>query len=270
MLRRASTIACLLSVVAVASAADDGAIIAGADGDVDVAGLGASKGTAIAPGSSVVTAGNAHADVKLRDGAHVRLAPSTTFYVLGKPAPKGSKKPSLSDSTLVKGTIWIASASSAMAPIVTPAGKVVAAPSSEAKLHVEGGVTRVSVHKGKVTANGAEVAEGFGLKGKSKAKLPAAPAWTAPPKPFTFTLGSEETITGMIAGHAAKWHLQVAMDEGMNDVLVDITLVADGPTLLVEQKLPPGHYFMRVAALGSDGLESAWSSVAPATIIKKK
>ncbi|MGZ3453659.1 MAG: FecR domain-containing protein [Polyangiales bacterium] len=265
-MRRAVIALCVL-VAPVALAADPAATLSAADGNVDIGGAGATKGSPIASGSGVVTAANAHAEVRLKDGSRIWLAPSTTFYVLGKPVPKG-KKPIVSDSTLVKGAVWTFASSAPMAAIVTPAGKVMIAASSEAKLHVEDGTTRVSVHKGKATVGGAEIAEGFGIKGKSKAKLPDSPKWTAPPKTLTTTSEENASVTGMIGGPgtATKWHVQVTMDAEMTDILVDSLIKADGPTLMVEQKLPPGHYFMRVAAIGPDGLESAWSAVAPATV----
>jgi hypothetical protein len=154
--------------------------------------------------------------------------------------------------------------------INTPAGKVVLEPATDAKLHVESGVTRVSVHKGSAKAFGAVISEGFGARsGKGKTKLPAAPTWTTAPKTSLKAKGDAPVdVNGIISGNAAQWHVQVAMNAAFTDFLVDTQLKAKSTTLVYEQKLPPGRYYTRVSAIDDGGLESAWSAVAPTEIGK--
>jgi len=254
------------------------ATISATEGVVDVSGTSAKKDAAIVPGSGIVSSANAHTEVTYKEGWRVLVAPSSTFYVLGKAAPKGSKKLVTGDSTLVTGSVRVTvpATIAKAAPIDTPAGKLTFTASTEAKVHVEDGATRVSVHKGKATLGATEIAEGSGLKvdkgkwgGKSQ-KLPDAPKWTAAPKTsYSVATSNEEAkLTGMIGGTATKWHLQVSMDAQFTEYLVDLELKAAGPTLMLEQKLPVGKFYLRVSALDDNGLESAWSPVAT-TVIEK-
>lgn len=263
-------VACAIALLgAVPAAGKDGdgtATLVSSDGKVTVGGASQVDGAAIAPGSAVSTGEGAHAEVKLGDAA-LSLAPHTLFHPFGKPK---AKKLVISDSTLVSGVVRIAT----QKPIAidTPAGKIVFAASTQAKLHVEGGATRLSVHAGSAKAGGATIAEGYGVRlGKGKAKkLPAAPTWTVLPKPTVVTLGdAPASVTGIASGVATKWHLQVAMDGAFTELLTDAQLDAKSTTLVMEQKLPPGRFHVRLAALDADGLEGAWSAVATTQITSK-
>jgi hypothetical protein len=261
----------LAAIVAVAPARADapkkGAILVSAEGKLVIAGGSTSSGTPIVAGSSVSSGDDAHAEINLGD-ALVAVAPQTVFFVYGTPPPKGSKKLLVSDSTLSSGIVRVSTQKPTT--INTPAGKVLLYSATDAKLHVESGVTRVSVHKGSAKVGGAVVSDGFGVRvGKGKpAKLPGAPTWTAAPKTSLKTKGETPIdVNGIITGTATQWHMQVAMNAAFTDFLVDTQLKAKTTTLVFEQKLPPGRYYTRVSAIDGDGLEGPWSAVAPIEIV---
>lgn len=268
---RAASFLALLVVVAPAraDAPKKGATLVSAEGKLAIAGGSTSSGSAIVAGSSVNAGEDAHAEINLGD-ALIAVAPQTVFYVFGAPAPKGSKKLVVADSTLSGGVVRV----STTKPITvnTPNGKIVFDAATEAKLHVEGGTTRVSVHKGSARAAGVTIGEGLGLRvGKGKAaKLPAAPTWTVTPKTSLTTKGEAPVdVSGVIGGVASQWHLQVAMNAAFTEFLTDTQLKAKTTTLVFEQKLPPGRYYVRVSAIDGDGLEGPWSTVAPVQITGK-
>ncbi len=268
---RAAWVFVALVVVAPAraDAPKSSAVFVAAEGKLAVGGGGsASNGAAIVAGSSVSSGEDAHAEINLGD-ALVAVAPQTVFYVFGAPPPKGSKKLVVSDSTLSSGVVRVSTQKPTI--ISTPAGKVHLDAGTDAKVHVESGVTRVCVHKGSAKVSGASIAEGFGLRvGKAKAKLPAAPVWTAAPKTSLKTKGEAPVdVSGIASGNATLWHVQVAMNAAFTDFLTDTTIKAKSTTLVFEQKLPPGRYYTRISAIDGDGLESAWSAVAPTEIAAK-
>ncbi len=243
------------------------ATLISAEGKLAIGGGSATSGAAIAAGSAVDAGDDAHAELDLGD-ARVFVAPRTVFHVFGKPAPKGSKKPVVSDSTLTSGAVRVSTTKAIT--IDTPGAKVVLDAATDAKVHVDKGVTRVSVHKGSAKAGGAVIGAGFGARvGKGKpTKLPAAPTWTAAPKSLVPTKGDAPAeVAGMLglaaagAGKAARWHLEVATDAAFTEYLTDAVLDAKSTTLVVEQKLPPGRYWMRVSAIDDAGLEGPWSAV---------
>lgn len=256
-------VACMVVLPASADTPKKGATLVAAEGKLAVAGGSATSGAVLVAGTAVSAGEDAHAVIDLGD-ARISVAPQTIFHVFGAP---GSKKAAAA-STLANGIVRIA-ATKPIA-IASPAGKIVF--DGDAKLHVEKGVTRISVHKGTAKLSGATVGEGFGVRvGKGKpTKLPAAPTWTAPPKSALTTKGDAPIdVTGMIGGTATRWHLQVAMDEAFTEYLTDTQLAAKSTTLVFEQKLPPGRYWVRVSALDADGLEGAWSTVAAVQILSK-
>lgn len=256
-------VACVVVVPASADTPKKGATLVAAEGKLAVGGGSASSGSVLVAGTAVAAGEDAHAVIDLGN-ARVSIAPQTIFHVFGAP---GSKK-AAAESTLANGIVRVSS--SKPITIASPAGKIVF--DGDAKLHVEKGVTRVSVHKGTAKVSGATVGEGFGVRvGKGKPmKLPAAPTWTAPPKSALTTKGDAPVdVAGMIGGAATKWHLQVAMDEAFTEYLTDTQLTAKTTTLVFEQKLPPGRYWVRVSAVDADGLEGAWSTVAAVQIVSK-
>jgi len=260
----------VIAAPARAEAPKPGATLVSAEGKLAIAGGSTSSGSPIVAGSAVTAGEDAHAEVNL-GVALISVAPQSVFYVFGAPAPKGSKKLIASaDSTLSSGVVRV----STTKPIAisTPSGKVSFDAATDAKLHVEGGVTRVSVHKGSAKAGGAAIGEGMGARvGKGKAvKLPAAPTWTAAPKTALTTKGEAPVdVSGIIGGTAAQWHLQVAMNAAFTEFLTDMQLKAKTTTLVFEQKLPPGRYYVRVSAIDGDGLEGPWSAAAPIQITSK-
>ncbi len=254
----------IVVVPARADAPKKGAILVSAEGKLAIGGGSTATGAPIGAGSTVNAGEDAHAEINLGD-ALIAVAPQTVFHVFG--APKGGKKVVVADSTLSSGIVRV----STTKPIAvnTPNAKVTFDASTEAKLHVESGVTRVSVHKGSAKVSGVSIGEGLGVRvGKGKpAKLPAAPAWTAAPKTSLTTKGEAPVdVTGVIGGTAAQWHLQVATNPAFTEFLTDMQLKAKTTTLVFEQKLPPGRYYVRVSAMDGDGLEGPWSTVAPVQI----
>lgn len=259
--------ALVLSSSARADAPKKGAILVSAEGKLAIPGGSTNSGAAIVAGSSVSSGDDAHAEINLGD-ALVAVAPQTVFFVYGTPPPKGSNKLLVSDSTLSSGIVRVSTQKPT--PINTPAGKVLLAAATDAKVHVESGVTRVSVHKGSAKIGGAVVADGFGVRvGKGKAtKLPAPPTWTAAPKTTVKTKGDAPVdVNGIIAGNATHWHVQVAMNAAFTDFLVDTLIKSKSTTLVYEQKLPPGRFYTRVSALDGDGLEGPWGAVAPVEVV---
>jgi hypothetical protein len=256
------------------------ATVSAANGAMNVMGKGASNGGAIAAGSEVTTADNAHGEITYKDGFRVQLLAGTTLWVLGAAPPKGAKKPTvLAESTLAKGALRAHVTAGGKKPLViATANAKVNVLAGDAKVHVDEGVTRVSVHKGTVTVEAGgkkiEVGEGFGLKvEKGKApgkptKLPDAPKWTAPPTKLALTAGEDAKLTAMIGGVASVWQLEIARDDAFNDVVFDLRPKAEGSTLALEQKLPLGRYFARAAALDADMLESA-PTAAETTLVAK-
>lgn len=246
------------------------ATLVSAEGKLAIGGGSASTGATIAPGSQVDAGDDAHALIDVGD-ARITVAPRTIFHVYGKPAPKGSKKLVVSDSTLSSGIVR-ASTTKPVA-IDTPSGKIALAAATDAQIHVEKGVTRVSVHKGSAKAGGVAIGEGLGLRvGKGKpTKLPPAPTWTAAPKAAITTKGDAPAdVTGVLGGAATRWHLEVAMDAAFTEYQTDTLLDAKSTTLVVEQKLPPGRWFVRVSAIDERGLEGPWSAVAETRVTSTK
>lgn len=261
---------CVFVVPASADTPKKGATLVSAEGKLAVGGGSAGSGAAIVAGTGINAGEDAHAELDLGD-ARIAVAPQTVFHVFGSPAPKGSKKLVVSDSTLTSGVVRVST--SKATTINTPAGKVLLDAATDAKLHVDKGVTRVSVHKGSAKLGGVGIAEGFGLRvGKGKpAKLPDAPVWTAMPKSKLTTKGEVPAeVKAVLGGVATVWHVQVAMNATFTEFLTDAQLEAKTTTLVFEQKLTPGRYWVRISAIDAVGLEGPWSAVAPTEIISAK
>jgi hypothetical protein len=100
--------------------------------------------------------------------------------------------------------------------------------------------------------------------------LPASPVWVARPAAAILSRGEPVNVSGAFGpatrgGAIARWHVQIARDEGFTDRVMDQMAAGNAPHFEARQ-LAPGRYFVRVAAQDADRFESPYGEVAAVTV----
>jgi hypothetical protein len=224
-------------------------------------------------GHKVSTKDQSSAELLFVDETRVQLGERSLIVMLG-----GSRaaKESPVETTLVTGALrarlgeLVAGAPPRRPTVVKTDAAEVALGTGEVKVDVDDKKdTRLAVYRGRSTARtrrkAVEVPEGFGSRtevGKDPGApqpLPPAPVWTtAPPVTlavadvgaFTATYGQSEGAAPV----AAAWHVQIARDEGFNDLAVDVKVPVTSHDLQAKA-LVPGVYRVRVSAIDADAFE---------------
>ncbi len=234
-------------------------------------------------GNRVSTGQQSSAAMRFRDDTNLSMGERTLVVILG--ATRAATQ--TSDATLVNGSLRARMAELAGKPpkpvvVATDSGSV-ALGAGETKVSVDDAkATRLAVYKGDSTITAQKktvpVTHGFGSKAEMGTAptpprpLPAAPAWTSPPPPLVFAnAAGTADVTGTYGpgigpgGAAAHWHVQLAHDTDLEDLIVDATVPA-GVTSLETQKLPLGTYYVRASAVDADQFEGPYGLVASVTV----
>jgi FecR protein len=235
-------------------------------------------------GNRVSTGLQSSAAMRFRDDTHLSMGEKTLVVILG--ATRAATQ--TSDATLVNGSLRARMAELAGKPkpvvVATDSGSV-ALGAGETKVSVDDAkATRLAVYKGDSTITAQKktvpVTHGFGSKAEMGTPptpprpLPAAPAWTTPPPSLVFANASGTAdVTGTYGPGigpgeaAAHWHVQLAHDTELEDLIVDATVPA-GVTSIATQKLPLGTYYVRASAVDADEFEGPYGVVATVTVAK--
>jgi phage tail protein X len=225
-------------------------------------------------GHRVSTYDSSSAEVVFASDAVLQLGEDTLVVILGATHGAVTRTASASDTTLVNGSLRLhlgeLAGRSSGASVSTPAGHRVEVGAGDTQVTVDAKrTTRLAVYSGagKLTAmkQTVAVARGFGSKAEKDAPpspprpLPPAPEWVAPLPAVVFSSNPADVTAQVRPGTgpgpaAARWHLQLARDEGFNDLIVDARVGLD-VTHLEAHGLAAGKYYARAGAIDADQFE---------------
>jgi len=229
-------------------------------------------------GNRVVTGPASAAGIDFREDAELVLGEETLVVIFG--ATRASAQQST--ASLVSGNLRTRLAELAghkPASVSTPSAEV-AIGGGEAKVSVDrASATRLAVYRGASSIAAAskkvEVAQGFGSKAEKglapspPRPLPPAPVWTRLPPALSVASGETVDVSAEYAAAAPaaglpapqRWHVEVARDAEMRDVVIDTTVPAKVTTLEAKH-LGAGGYFVRVSAIDDDAFEGPFGPAA--------
>jgi hypothetical protein len=219
----------------------------------------------------VNTLGGAGAEVTLKDTSKLQLRENALVVIYGAQQASSKEQPRKAGGVeLVQGDLRmrLAQLRGEPLPLETPSAKL-AASGQDLFVSVDAQrMSRVAVFDGKaqVAAKGAqvEVPRGKGTRvEQGKAPEPPRPLLPAP----AWSVASAREVLLALGGapqlHPLKWQpvpgavtyrAVLARDEGLNDVLAEVSPAAETTLTLDAGALPPGRYYARVQAVDAVGL----------------
>ncbi len=237
----------------------------------------------------VSTADASSANVTFRDETQLRVGEESLVIILGD--VQGAARRQAADATLVSGNLQARLGElSGKRPLTvdTQGGARVTMAKGSALVGVDAAkTTRVAVHAGSATLSASQravaVPSGFGSKAEEgkpptpPRPLPAPPAWQTPPHEVLFTgpddlaevtatFGEGRAREG-VAAPVAAYRVQLARDAKLDDLVTDV-IVPKTSTTIDARRLPPGAYYVRVAALDDDKFEGPPGPVAMFVVVK--
>lgn len=240
-------------------------------------------------GHRVATAASSSAGLAFRDETQLHLGERSLLVVLGDSRAK-TRRSGAAETTLVNGSLRaLLGKGAAPVDVATPGGAVAhlgAGAATQVKVDASR-TTRLEVHGGGASLDAAakrvEVAAGFGSKAapakppEPPRPLPAPPVFVRAPSGLllaganglatleaTYAEGPADGPGGAKLPPATAFRVQIARDERFDALEVD-TLVPARVTELRAERLVPGAYFVRVAAVDADDFEGIAS--APARVV---
>lgn len=242
----------------------------------------ASANETLHAGQRVTTRANGSADLTLGP-AVARLSENSALVVFAPMAAPAAGQQATDDTSLVRGQVAVSVGAQTEHPnasftLATRAATMTFDAGDEAVVYADAsGATRLAVQHGsvRVRASGREISvrQGSGVRvdlrrpPSAPRALPTPPAWDGRPPAAVLSHGEAVNVSATLSpigrpadAARARYHVQVARDEGFGDRVFDQTMPATSNRVEARQ-LPPGRYFARVSRIDADRFESAFGPV---------
>ncbi len=238
----------------------------------------------------VTTADASSANVTFRDETQLRVGEESLVIIFGDVLGAARREPA--HATLVSGALQARLgelSGKRKVNIDTAGGARVTMAQGQARVDLDAAkTTRLAVHGGSATLDASKkkvvVPTGFGSKAEEgkpptpPRPLPAPPVWSVAPPEVVFANGDDRAnVTASFAEGPAKpgatpvpaasFRVQLARDPKLDDLITN-AVVPRTKTTLDARGLPPGAYYVRVAAIDDDKFEGPPGAVAMLVVVR--